>query len=174
MVPFCACDSTIIQPNTFIVIFADEDGSQGWNHANFKISSNGETIALRSPDGFTLADEIDVPAMGLGKSWGRETDAGTPWVEFFLPTPSASNGAPYAVDNAFMHPDALPYPNPVISGGLLNVSSSGTIYNLAGKEMANWNGPGNVVVSFPSGVYSIRYLNEDGLPKRPVKILVID
>lgn len=174
VVPFCACDSTIIQPNTFIVIFADEDGSQGWNHANFKISSNGETIALRSPDGFTLADEIDVPAMGLGKSWGRETDAGTPWVEFFLPTPSASNGAPNAVDNAFMHPDALPYPNPVISGGLLNVSSSGTIYNLAGKEMANWNGPGNVVVSFPSGVYSIRYLNEDGLPKRPVKILVID
>jgi hypothetical protein len=112
--------------------------------------------------------------MGLGKSWGRETDAGIPWVEFFLPTPDASNGAPNAVDDAFMHQNALPYPNPVLSGEHLTVSFSGTIYDLTGKEMVSWNGPGNVVISFPSGVYSIHYRNEVGLPKAPAKIMVID
>jgi spore coat protein CotH len=37
---------TILQPNSYLIIWADEDASQGKLHANFKLSSAGETISL--------------------------------------------------------------------------------------------------------------------------------
>ena len=86
-------DSTIIAPGGFLVLFADEDGSQGWNHMNFKLSSQEEPIALRSPDGFSVADSVFIPSVMQDRSWGRQFDAHPNWVEFFIPTPNATNGA---------------------------------------------------------------------------------
>jgi hypothetical protein len=50
---------SLIPPQGFLLVWADEDGSQntsgpadGW-HANFKLSSSGEELGLFSPDGVT-------------------------------------------------------------------------------------------------------------------------
>ena len=37
---------TIIQPNDYLIIWADEDGDQGNLHANFKLSGSGEHLRL--------------------------------------------------------------------------------------------------------------------------------
>ena len=37
---------TVIEPNGYKVIWADDDEEQGWNHTNFKLSSSGESLVL--------------------------------------------------------------------------------------------------------------------------------
>ena len=47
-IPTDAGDVTVIQPGGYMVIWADDNEVQGWNHTNFKLSSNGESLVLRS------------------------------------------------------------------------------------------------------------------------------
>lgn len=131
-VPVTTGDSTIIPAGGYVVLFADEDGSQGWNHMNFKLSSVGEPIALRSPDGFSVADSVFLPSIGQDRSWGRAFDAHPDWVEFFIPTPNATNGenavqeAPEA-EKPTMQPTMLP------RGGQAAFSHAAEIFDLQGK-----------------------------------------
>ncbi len=172
LIPTCNCDSTVIQPNSFVVLYADEDGSQGWNHANFKVSSNGETIALRSPDGYSLADEVDVPFLSLGKSWGRLTDAGSPWIEFNIPTPDASNGQANAIiEQEFKK---TPYPNPVQKGQIMTVSSAGTLLDLTGKALLKWQAPTSFTITLPMGMYIIQWEGGSPYEATPSKIIVTE
>ena len=43
----------IIAPYDYLLIWCDDDEDQGLLHTNFKISSDGEFIALTNPDGQT-------------------------------------------------------------------------------------------------------------------------
>jgi len=43
--------------NSYLIVWADEDGSQGEMHANFKLSASGETIALVN-SAFEIVDSI--------------------------------------------------------------------------------------------------------------------
>jgi hypothetical protein len=157
LIPSCNCDSTIVLPGSFIMIYADEDGNQGWNHANFKISASGEPIALRSPDGFTIADAVDVPALGLGKSWGRAYDAGSPWTEFVIPTPNASNGPANSVAHVSPHDCMKPYPNPIGFGQSMQVSRGGKMFNMAGSVVKHWNQSGFILFDQLPGQYIIQW-----------------
>ncbi|MBV43045.1 MAG: hypothetical protein CL834_08425 [Crocinitomicaceae bacterium] len=174
LIPSCNCDSTVINPNGFLIIFADEDGGQGWNHANFKVSSSGEPIALRSPDGFTIADAVEVPALGLGKSWGRDFDAGSPWIEFQIPTPNASNGDANPVSMiSGQQPFADPYPNPVGYGESMKVSTGGRMLNSAGFVIKQWNTSGSVLFDQAPGLYIIHWETSQGQRTSTSKILGI-
>ena len=42
------------------MIWADGESEQGDNHASFKLSSGGETVALYDTDGTTLVDSIEL------------------------------------------------------------------------------------------------------------------
>ncbi len=48
---------TIIAPNSYLILWADEDSSQGSLHTNFKLSANGESLALLSAD-LQLEDKV--------------------------------------------------------------------------------------------------------------------
>jgi len=152
-VPSTAGDSTIIPPGGFLVLFADEDGSQGWNHMNFKLSSLGEPLALHSPDGFSVADSVFMPSVMQDRSWGRQFDAHPNWVEFFIPTPDASNGAN---DVAEIQPQEFTYfPNPIASGGLIHVNSAATVYDLYGRLVLTISQSGTWNINLPSGTYAV-------------------
>ncbi|MCB9279618.1 MAG: CotH kinase family protein [Lewinellaceae bacterium] len=43
-------EGTVIQGNGYLIVWADEDGSQEGLHANFKLSKSGEVILLLDPD----------------------------------------------------------------------------------------------------------------------------
>ncbi len=47
-----------IQPNSFLIVWADENGSQSGLHANFKLSASGEAIYLSSPDTLIIDQKI--------------------------------------------------------------------------------------------------------------------
>ena len=152
-VPSTAGDSTIIPPGGFVVLFADEDGSQGWNHMNFKLSSIGEPLALRSPDGFSVADSVFIPSVMQDRSWGRQFDAHPDWVEFFIPTPNASNGANNVAE---IQPEVLTlFPNPIVSGGLIHVNGAAVVYDLQGRLVLTITKSGTWNVNLTSGTYAV-------------------
>lgn len=153
-VPVTSGDSTVIPPGGFVVLFADENGSQGWNHMNFKLSSFGEPLALRSPDGFTVADSVFIPELSQDRSWGREFDAHPNWIEFFIPTPNASNGV-NSIDNAGSEVAYMLFPNPCLWTTPVHFPAAATIYNHNGQSVRYIQGKGAYNLDLPRGHYLV-------------------
>jgi hypothetical protein len=65
--------------------------SKGGLHTDFKISAEGETIYLTSPEGKTI-DSLVLSPMGRDVSFGRVPDGGEAYSYFNPATPNASNG----------------------------------------------------------------------------------
>ena len=84
----------MLGPGQFLLVWADDDPSQGPLHTDFKLSASGEELAIYAPENGALRrwDEVVFPALATDVSWGRLTDAGEPWVLFTQSTPEASNG----------------------------------------------------------------------------------
>ena len=169
-VPSTAGDSTIIPPGGFVVLFADEDGSQGWNHMNFKLSSLGEPLALRSPDGFSVADSVFMPSLMQDRSWGRQFDAHPDWIEFFIPTPNASNGAN---DVAEIEIEAfICFPNPVASGDMIQTNGAAAVYDLQGRCVLTIAAAGTWNVDLPSGTYAVMGTTSIGTEEGAQRLIV--
>lgn len=49
---------TVMAPDSYLIVWADEDGSQGDYHANFKLSGSGEALYLSNSEGL-LVDEVE-------------------------------------------------------------------------------------------------------------------
>ena len=82
---------TTVQPGETVLVWADEDGSQGPLHANFKLSGSGEEIFLTAPDGSTVLDSIQFGEQLDDVSTGRFFDGQSAWVTFYAPTPGVAN-----------------------------------------------------------------------------------
>ena len=82
--------NSFIEPNEFILIWCDEDQEQGPLHSNFKLSSNGEFLALVLPDGITIMDSISFPIQSEDISYGRSGTANDEWV-YMPPSPGDYN-----------------------------------------------------------------------------------
>ena len=81
----------VIPPLGTTLIWCDEDGSQGPLHANFKLSANGETVALFAPDGVTLLDVFAFGPQLADSATGRLFDGGPMWLSLGQPSPDARN-----------------------------------------------------------------------------------
>lgn len=139
-VPVSNPDSTTVPANGWLLFWADEDGgafdSQGVNHCSFKLKDSGEQLTVRSPDGFSIADEISWTFMPENQSFGRFVDGGSAWVDFLETTPEYSNnGSQVLVEEGISNSRPLTaYPNPV-SGTQVNFSErvSGNLFTLSGQ-----------------------------------------
>jgi hypothetical protein len=78
-----------------VIIYADDDGTQGPRHTNYKLSASGESLALVDRDGTTIIDKIVFGTQVRDVSYGRYPDGGDAWGFHQAPTPGASN-APHA------------------------------------------------------------------------------
>lgn len=81
---------TTIPAGGFLVLWADESGSQGALHLNFRLGSAGETLGLYYIDG-RLMDSRTFGPQVENKSEGRSVDGGDTWKQFDTPTQNASN-----------------------------------------------------------------------------------
>jgi len=89
----------VVAPHSFLVIVCDGTG-EGL-HADFKLSSGGEALGISSDgvnfeESYTYGDGADLPAPARDHSLGRDSDGGSPWVDFApdgarKPTPGTSN-----------------------------------------------------------------------------------
>jgi hypothetical protein len=83
----------VLQPGQTLLVWADEDGGQGPLHANFKLSADGEEIALVATDGKTVLDWIGFGPQPPDISTGRLAGHTGLTVSFPVPTPHQANRA---------------------------------------------------------------------------------
>ena len=146
-------DSTTIAPGEFVLIYADEDNSEGWNHTNFKFNSDGEALVLRSPDGFTIADSVHFGAIPMDYSWGRDPDGYGTWREFIIgtTTPEYCNVCTSSVVDLEQNLNISP--NPISSNESFVLPANADVYNMLGQKICALN-MGLVYASqFQSGTY---------------------
>ncbi len=83
-------ESAIIEPGGFLLVWCDEDGSQGPLHSNFKLGASGEYIALVDTNGLSILDSISFGVQTPDISYGRVQDGISTW-STMSPTPGSSN-----------------------------------------------------------------------------------
>lgn len=82
---------TTVLPGGHLRIWCDKDPEQGEDHADFKLSVDGEFVLLVEPDGATVVDQIAFGPQAENISFGRSCDGCSDWMHFDLPTPEAPN-----------------------------------------------------------------------------------
>ena len=77
--------NTVLAPGAKLLIWADDEPSEGPMHATFKLSGSGEEILLFDTDGRTLLDRVAFGQQQPDISTGRFDDGGTTLVTFLSP-----------------------------------------------------------------------------------------
>lgn len=146
---------------SYLVVWADENGTQNGLHANFKLSANGETVILAKPDS-SIVQEIVFGPQQDDQGYARMPNGTGPFVAQG-PTFNANNET---VDS---HEPIAPllqlqvYPNP--SNGTFTIAIDGpssiptVVFNLQGIPV--WTGDVNrqAIVDLagrPSGIYLVK------------------
>lgn len=82
----------VLEPGEYYIIWADDEKYQGPNHANFKLSANGESVGLFDSyeTGFASIFTMDYPAQEPNYSSGF--DDSDNWLEQAFFTPGGENG----------------------------------------------------------------------------------
>lgn len=70
---------TIIAGGDYLVVWADEDASQGPRHANFKLSASGEEVWLAAPNGLVL-DHVQFAQQQANMGYARIPNGTGPFV----------------------------------------------------------------------------------------------
>jgi Na+-transporting methylmalonyl-CoA/oxaloacetate decarboxylase gamma subunit len=85
-----AGNTTVLNPRSYVVFFADNKPTRGVFHLNFTLSETGY-IGIYDSDGKTMMDEIHYPKQTTDLTYGRKTDGGVEWVFLEKSTPNSSN-----------------------------------------------------------------------------------
>lgn len=83
--------SIIVPADGYVILWADEEVSEGINHLNFKLDDQGEEIAIFTPDSVVLIDYESYNEQVYNISKGRQPNGGVNWNFFDNPTPGAPN-----------------------------------------------------------------------------------
>jgi CotH kinase protein/Lamin Tail Domain/Chitobiase/beta-hexosaminidase C-terminal domain len=86
---------TTIPPRGYLIIWADEDATGIWLHANFKLDADGDEVHLFAADGVTPIDRLAFGEQTPDISFGRHPDAGNTLRFFGIPTPGQPNNDGY-------------------------------------------------------------------------------
>ena len=157
MVPTTFPDSVTVPAHGWLLFWADVQQNQGVRHAGIRLSNNSEYLSLASPDGFTLADEIEWGYIAPDTSYGRSIDGGPNWILFVGTTPEYSNNAGMIniteTELAALHV----YPNPahdfIQFGERMNIA----VYTITGTLIEKHNNISNLNMSaFAAGIYIVR------------------
>ncbi len=90
-IPTTAPDSTTIQPDDFLILWADKDSEQGVLHCEIKLSGSGEQIGLIQSDEITIIDSLTFGPQTADISYGRYPDGSDNWELMPDFTPGAAN-----------------------------------------------------------------------------------
>jgi hypothetical protein len=86
--------NTVIEANGYLIIWADEDGNAPEGlHASFKLSADGESLSLASPDGADnhIMDQVEFGPQEQDISLGRISSDDSAYEENLVPTPGGPN-----------------------------------------------------------------------------------
>lgn len=164
-----------IQPNEFLLFWADKDQEQGDFHTNFKLSAAGEEIGVFDSfeNDFAVIDFIEFTEQYGNISFGRTTDGGSEFAFDTSPTPGTSNIASSVSEIDFKSKIRV-YPNPtsdklIISSEEINFMKI-QIFNTLGRLVYTENSFNQTQINLKSlnlnsGIYFIKmnfkYKNKD-------------
>ncbi len=80
----------IIPAKGFLLVWCDEDELEGAAHANFRLSANGEFLALTDPNGVVM-DSLTFSQQTPDISFGRSENGAGTWEFQVAPSPNGSN-----------------------------------------------------------------------------------
>jgi hypothetical protein len=162
-------NSTIIKAKGWMIFWADDDNGQGQHHTNFKLSKDGELVALVSPDGVTVVDSIRFGPQIEDFSYGRQSDGLSPWINFGQPTPFYSNLATNVADIS-QSIKLVVYPNPANMNNIhFNAIISGELYNISGVNVLSFDRTNTINIShLTKGVYFVK----NSLTSETVKLVI--
>jgi hypothetical protein len=84
---------TVLAPGALLLVWADNDVTDGPLHASFQLSSAGESLSLSAPlgDSAVLVDSISFGLQLIDQSHGRMPTSGDTFVRIMDPSPSERN-----------------------------------------------------------------------------------
>jgi hypothetical protein len=154
------------------IIWADENGSQGDWHANFKLSASGEVIILSYPDDNIIIDSVTFGTQQTDISIARFPNGSGPFVSRF-PTFNANNNYSLGIEDELSESRFKVYPNP--AEGEATIASSGSegfearVFSVQGEMvLRRMYAPGSLRHSLPlngfaSGIYFVHLQGVNGL-----------
>jgi hypothetical protein len=155
---------TTIAPNDYLIIWADEDASQGPLHASFKLSSTGERIMLLNAN-MELVDDVTFGQQTTDMGFARVPN-GTGSFVIQAPTFAANNNLASSIDDV----DAISmtlYPNPAKDEVMLTISDREQhpveIINMLGAPVYNSSFSNTLSIhtgEWPNGIYVVRCGNK--------------
>lgn len=134
-----ALPDTTILPGGFLIIWADDQSTQGSMHASFKLSKDTEAIGLfgNNQSGNALIDAVEYTSQSTDISQGRKFDGDEEWVFFSVPTPGSSNGKSEPVEEPLV--ELKVWPNPVSFHYIyLSEVTDFTIHDLMGRKLLSF------------------------------------
>lgn len=153
----------VLQPDSYLIIWADENGSQGPFHANFKLSAAGESIYLLDSTA-TLLDSVNFGQQTTDLSMARKPN-GTGNFVMGEATFNANNDVTSRRPD-IAEEDFLVYPNPATNLLRIEIDASELrdeliILNMQGQEMLRREiQQSNAQIdtdSWPRGFYFLQY-----------------
>lgn len=129
-------DNTIIESQGFLIIWADDDTDQsgsGELHANFKLSSGGEEVALSNSD-MVIVDMVQFGNQVEDKSYARKPN-GTGSFEISEPTYNATNDDGSYIQASFLYPNPASTYMAIKSETELTEGTTFMLYNALGQEI---------------------------------------
>jgi hypothetical protein len=157
---------TSISAHGYLIVWADEDGTQGPLHASFKLSASGESLSLVDTQSYYL-DNITFDQQTTDQGYARLPNGTGPFV-IQEPTFNASNGTvPTLEPTVSTSNEILVAPNPALE--YLNIDLSGVkiegklfITDALGRiflETSALPTQKVFVAEWPKGVYFLKWAN---------------
>ena len=158
-------EGTVIAPKDYLIVWADEDGSQGPLHANFKLSASGESLSLLNLTR-QFVDTVSFGQQQTDMGYARRPNGTGPFV-IQAHTFKANNGnsSPTYEPSVAAATLLLAYPNPAqqtlsvrLSGGTYDTPL--TVSDISGKTLHTLTAQPQQdvdVSSWPQGMYFLRW-----------------
>jgi spore coat protein CotH len=185
---------TVLESKQYLIIWADEDGSQGKIHANFKLSSEGESLFLLNPYQ-EVVDQITFKQQPSDLSFGRFPDG----LGSFIQMSSTFNAENIGFIEEEFDMSGMPssfgllpnFPNPFNNTTNIRfylksqLKISLNIFDITGRRIRNlisgvlesdlyiisWNGMNDNGVAVSSGIYFCQM--NSGKKSTTIKILLV-
>lgn len=86
-------DGTQLPAKGRLIVYCDDDPTDGPLHATFKLKSSGEAVLLSGPaaDGDVIVDQVTFPRLGADTAYARIPDGHGDWQQTPVPTHGQSN-----------------------------------------------------------------------------------
>ena len=112
-----ALPNQMLNANSRILVWADNQLTQGTLHANFKLEKNGESVVWSRLNGtvYEVIDRVDFGVQVPDKSYSRSGDGGISWFIANAPTPNLPNQTATAIETELpANLSVAVFPNPFV------------------------------------------------------------